>query len=440
MEEMELKIEEKLYTLNEGQLAKLGEFLKVDIGSQPSRRYKVKKLRERFELVCSEELEGGDLQRFLNDVWDIVCGNVIDAQLPNSEDSNNTTTIRDEPQPTKDSRQATGEAENTSNFENKNSTPLPVNQDGVNGAVRELLNLNLRREFKIIGSIGGDAKDKLSFVGLMRQIDNAVAKGYQESEIVDAVIRAISSSSKLKTYLEMMTNITLQKLRQILRVHYNEKTSTELYQQLTNTVQDLKESPQDFLLRVLSLRERIIFASKADNAMKYDAALVQSLFTHAVETGLRDENIRNKLRLSIKIDKATDEELMEALNNIVSVEGERQLKLNANRKENKASLSAVASDPKQSQEMSKVMSTLATLQAQIAALNAKIDSKPNFQPTASATAEPVKENQRRRRVCESCEERNIHRCNHCFKCGSDNHLAFRCNQGNGQLLRPRDRQ
>lgn len=95
--------------------------------------------------------------------------------------------------------------------------------------------------------------------------------------------------------------MTLQKLRQIIRVHNKEKSSTELYQELANIVQDLKETPQDFLLRALSLRERVIFESKADNAMKYDAGLLQSLFTHAIEMGLRDEIIRNKLRTSVKL-------------------------------------------------------------------------------------------------------------------------------------------
>lgn len=43
--------------------------------------------------------------------------------------------------------------------------------------------------------------------------------------------------------------------------------------------QDTKESPQDFLLRALSLRERVIFASKAEDTLKYDTHLVQSIYT-----------------------------------------------------------------------------------------------------------------------------------------------------------------
>lgn len=93
-------------------------------------------------------------------------------------------------------------------------------------------------------------------------------------------------------------------------------------------VQGPIENPQDFLLHALSLRERVVFASKAEGAvMKYEPALVQSMFIHPVETGLRDEVIRNKLRLVLQKSGSTDEELMENLNKIVSVEGESKAKL-----------------------------------------------------------------------------------------------------------------
>lgn len=72
---------------------------------------------------------------------------------------------------------------------------------------------------------------------------------------------------------------------------------------------------------------------------------------------------------------------MKVLNKIVSVEGERQLKFSANRKENnKASLSAINTDVSKQSQMSKVMLTLEFLQAQILALNVKIRSRTQDQP------------------------------------------------------------
>ena len=53
----------------------------------------------------------------------------------------------------------------------------------------------LRREFKIHGVVAGDNfKDGLSFVSLARQIESGIKAGYKESEIVEAVIHAVSPS------------------------------------------------------------------------------------------------------------------------------------------------------------------------------------------------------------------------------------------------------
>ena len=189
----------------------------------------------------------------------------------------------------------------------------------------------LRRDFKIMGVIGGEEqKDRLSFVSLIRQIDAGLEKGYKEREIIDAVIRAISPSLKLRSYLETMKELTLAKLRQMLRAHYKQKSGTELYQELTTMCQSPKETPQDFLIRALDLRQQVLFASQAEGGtVKYESSLVHPLFLHAVETGLQDESVRNKLRPFLQKVDVTDEELMEQINVVVSEESERKGKLGA---------------------------------------------------------------------------------------------------------------
>ena len=90
----------------------------------------------------------------------------------------------------------------------------------------------LRREFKISGQIGEPGQtEKLTFVSLM-QIDSGLKRDYQENETVDAVIRAISPHSSLRSYVETLSDLSQAKLRRILRVHYREKTASEVYQQL----------------------------------------------------------------------------------------------------------------------------------------------------------------------------------------------------------------
>ena len=67
-------------------------------------------------------------------------------------------------------------------------------------------------------------------------------------------------------------------------------------------------------MRALTIRQKIISASKeSDSGIKYDASSVQSLFLHAVETGLADETIRPKLRPLTQNPKVADEDLIEAM-------------------------------------------------------------------------------------------------------------------------------
>ena len=72
----------------------------------------------------------------------------------------------------------------------------------------KLLNLKLdtktslfRRELKISGSIGHpNETNKLTFISLIHQIDDAVVKGYHDSEICQAVIKAISPGMTLRGF------------------------------------------------------------------------------------------------------------------------------------------------------------------------------------------------------------------------------------------------
>ena len=144
-----------------------------------------------------------------------------------------------------------------------------------------------RRDFKILGVVGElGQKDKLGYQALISQIEAGLAKGYADKEVVSAVVRAVQPGMQLRSYLENMTELTLPRLRKILRFHFHEKNATELYQLLTNITQQPNEDPQSFLMRALTVRQKVISASKeSGSGIKYDASSVQSLFLHALETG-----------------------------------------------------------------------------------------------------------------------------------------------------------
>ena len=159
--------------------------------------------------------------------------------------------------------------------------------------ISKLVDLNslTRRDFKIIGEIVDPGqKHKLLFQSLLSQIQNGLKKGYTDLEIVVAVVRAVQAGMPPRAYLEGIPDLTLAKLRKILPCHFQEKIATELYQVLANLTQQQKEDPQSFLIRALTVRQQICFASKeADSQIKYDNTLVQGLFRHTVERGLLDD-------------------------------------------------------------------------------------------------------------------------------------------------------
>ena len=104
-------------------------------------------------------------------------------------------------------------------------------------------------------------------------------------------------------------------MRKILRSHYREKSSTELYKALSTLTQAPNEDAQAFLFRALELRQRVIFTCKeADSKIKYDQSVSQNLFLHSIETGLRDESVRSKLRPVLQNQAIPDDELIAEMN------------------------------------------------------------------------------------------------------------------------------
>lgn len=184
------------------------------------------------------------------------------------------------------------------------------------------------REFRIAGQIGEPGqKDRLTFSSLAHQIETGLNKKVPEYEIVHAVIKAIAPGMQLRSYLEGKADLTLPVLRRILRSHYQEKGATELYKQLTAEAQNGKETPQNFLFRVLDLRQKILFASQeAESGLRYDPILVQNMFLHSVLTGLQNDNIRNDMKPYLQQADVNDEVLLEKLNIACMTETERQNK------------------------------------------------------------------------------------------------------------------
>ncbi|KAK3700933.1 hypothetical protein QZH41_000337 [Actinostola sp. cb2023] len=89
-----------------------------------------------------------------------------------------------------------------------------------------------------------------------------------------------------------------------------------------------KESPQQFLMRALDMRNKVIFASQeADCDFNYGLKLIQNTFLKSFETGLRDDILATNLRPMLRTQNLTDEELMKSVNEMASHQIERRNKL-----------------------------------------------------------------------------------------------------------------
>lgn len=189
-----------------------------------------------------------------------------------------------------------------------------------------------RRDFKISGQIGEPGqKDRLTFSSLARQIEHGLKRHYSEIDIIDAVIRAISPGLQLRSYLEGKPQLTLPTLRRILRSHFQEKSATELFKQLASEAQNSKETPQCFLMRVLDLRQKVLFASQeSESGLKYDPGLVQRMCLHTLLTGLQNDNIRMDMQPLLLDSETSDELMLERLNIASATEMERRNKKKGN--------------------------------------------------------------------------------------------------------------
>ena len=335
-EETEIILDDKLLALSVTELMEFGLYLKVDktkIEGQTKVKT-VKVIRSELENIINT-FEGSDSDEYLKGLIDFLDkksqAKLSDGEGSTLEPSSELENLEKELKAILSQQKAIQEKLSQAKGSGNVPKSSGSNPNVADPAKMPLLDLNsgfqatiLHRDFKIQGTIGEvGQKDKLGYQSLMLQVEMGLGKGYTDKEIVTAVIRAVQPGLQLRSYLEGVSDLTLVRLRKILRFHFHEKNATELHQMLTNITQQPNEDPQAFLMRALTIRQKIIFASKESGSeITYDSASVQSLFLHALETGVKDETIRAKLRPLVGKTDVSDEELIEAMFLAVSAETE----------------------------------------------------------------------------------------------------------------------
>ena len=285
----------------------------------------------------------------------------------------------------------------------------------------------LRKEFKINGKIGllPGQKDKLSFASLIYQITQGEKRGYPENEICEAVIQSISPDLNLRSYLEGKINLTISNLSKILRSHFQELDATNLFAELTNAKQSVSENAQRFVIRMMSLRQKVLFVSKED-PIPYPPALVQRRFSHAVLSGLRNNNIRNNLRPLLENESTSDEFLLECLTKAVTEETEHYEKFSKKSTVNSVTNSDSISPPSKPKE-NELLQELKALRVQVNELSALKSEVSHLRNRMSENEyKKIEPRNRRDRKYENCVAQNVRKCEHCFRCGSAEHFRAGC--------------
>lgn len=308
-----------------------------------------------------------------------------------------------------------------------------------------------RREFKLHGGQICDAGCDMSFNCLCKQMDQGLQEGFSESEIIRAVLKI----TKPGTFREMLVNkddLTTDGLKRFLRSHIRDKNVTELFQELTSARQNDKESPQQFLYRIMGLKQRVLFESQQPGVgFSYNKELVQGTFIHTLYQGLNERNshVRRDLKPFLSDMQVSDDLLLEEITKSTAEEEGRLKRLGSVGKSRPVTVSAAQHSQSELNTPTKVDAELQANRDAIKELTAQVSSLTKHLAQMSTPTEAVKLKDCRsptdrtqppwsetRGKCNDCVQKNNTNCVHCFVCGQAGHRAIGCLQrrlsGNGK--------
>lgn len=329
-----------------------------------------------------------------------------------------------------------------------------------------------RREFKVHGGQIGDQNSDITYNTIYKQMEEGVREGFTETEIIRGVLRIVKPGA-FKDMLSHKDEITICELKGFLRSHLGEKASTELFRELMCAKQNDQEPPQQFLYRMIGLKQKILFQSKqVISDIRYDPKTVQEIFLHTIYQGLgsKHTDIRQQLRPLLSNSKVTDEEVVSKVMKIISDENEHQRRLGYLPRQKAMHTHSVQAEggeqvvnKKENQTIQQLRAQVETLTSMVAALmdqhqaathavHPKTLSQAQPPPTSipsqvtPPTAGPLLTRKGKPPACTNCSQQGLENCNHCFVCGDPGHRAIGCLerarlQGNGSrsLLRGNQR-
>ena len=178
---------------------------------------------------------------------------------------------------------------------------------------------------------------------------------------------------------------------------------------MTTLAQLPNENPQAFLFRGLELRQKVVFSSKAidPNNPTYIYGMIQEHFLRAIETCLREEAVRAKLRPFLKRPDVEDEELIAELTRVCAEQSETENKLGKHKVRTALVQNRKKDNDKVASFSEQCFATLNLVQSQLNELSSEVKALKRKQNLAQ-------KNTFQKRGCQQCQEENRRdTCNHC---------------------------
>ncbi len=107
----------------------------------------------------------------------------------------------------------------------------------------------------------GDSTSDIRYTSVTKQIDEGLEANHSENDIIRGVLRVIKPGN-FKDMLVNKEGVTIPELKSFLQSQLNERSSSELFQELMCGKQNDNETPQQFLYRLIGLKQKRIFLSK----------------------------------------------------------------------------------------------------------------------------------------------------------------------------------
>ncbi|CAL9699110.1 unnamed protein product [Knipowitschia caucasica] len=292
-----------------------------------------------------------------------------------------------------------------------------------------------RKEFKIHGGTINDTTSELSYNSICRQIEEGLKENHTQNEVIRGVLRAIKPGN-FRDMLTIKDDLTVSELKSFLQSHLGEKSSTELFQDLMCAKQHESETPQQFLYRMIGLKQKILFSLKQpDSVVKYEMSTIQRIFLNTIGQGIGEkyDSVRRDLKTLLGDPTVSDEALLRQVIKTTTEESERKRRFGRSSTPKVSHAHATNTESKEKAKNNVKVnqidkdSTLQRLSAQVEALTRAMESLKAITAPEQRDLKPQSERKpRERKSCQNCASQSNPNCNHCFVCGEEGHRAVGC--------------